>query len=127
MIAVDYLICNRDRHGANIEVLRNARAKTYRIAPLFDHGLSLMYSCTTNEDIDKFDVLEDRRCNNFIGGFSCYDNLSLIKDSKSIFTNTLLESDKAVIFENLDHIVSDEFIDKAWSMIYERYQFYENI
>ena len=127
MIAVDYLICNRDRHGANIEVLRNARAKTYRIAPLFDHGLSLMYSCTTKEDIDKFDVLEDRRCNNFIGGFSCCDNLSLIKDSKSIFTNTLLESDKAVIFENLDHIISDEFIDKAWSMIYERYQIYENI
>ena len=31
MLAVDYLILNRDRHGANIEVLRNARKKTLRI------------------------------------------------------------------------------------------------
>ena len=38
MIAVDFLILNRDRHGANIEVLRNARAHTLRIAPLF-HSL----------------------------------------------------------------------------------------
>ena len=45
MIAVDYIILNRDRHGANIEVLRNSRAHSLRIAPLFDHGLSLMYSC----------------------------------------------------------------------------------
>lgn len=35
MIAVDFLILNRDRHGANNEVLRNARAHTLRIAPLF--------------------------------------------------------------------------------------------
>lgn len=50
MLAVDFLILNRDRHGANIEVLRNARARTLRIAPLFDHGLSLLYSCLSEED-----------------------------------------------------------------------------
>ena len=33
-IAVDYLILNRDRHGANLEVLRNPRARTLRLAPL---------------------------------------------------------------------------------------------
>lgn len=37
MLAVDYLILNRDRHGANIEVLRNGREHSVRIAPLFDH------------------------------------------------------------------------------------------
>ena len=41
MLVVDYLILNRDRHGANIEVLRNSRKKTIRLAPLFDHGNSL--------------------------------------------------------------------------------------
>lgn len=49
MIAIDYLILNRDRHGANIEILRNARARILRIAPLFDHGLSLLYSCISDE------------------------------------------------------------------------------
>ena len=33
MLAVDFLILNRDRHGANIEVLRNARKRSLRIAP----------------------------------------------------------------------------------------------
>ena len=41
-ILTAYLILNRDRHGANIEVLRNSRKKTVRLAPLFDHGLSLL-------------------------------------------------------------------------------------
>ena len=75
MIAVDYIILNRDRHGANIEVLRNARKHTFRIAPLFDHGLSLMYSCQNAEDVDKYDVMEDKKCQNFIGSRSCADNL----------------------------------------------------
>ena len=34
MLLVDYLILNRDRHGANIEVLRNSRAKTYPGPPV---------------------------------------------------------------------------------------------
>ena len=68
MIAVDYIILNRDRHGANIEVLRNAPAHSLRIAPLFDHGISLMYSCTSEEEAKNYNIMEDKRCNNFIGG-----------------------------------------------------------
>ena len=70
MIAVDYIILNRDRNGADIEVLRNARTHTLRIAPLFDHGLSLLYSCMSDEEAAKFNIHEDKRCPNFIGGFS---------------------------------------------------------
>lgn len=43
MFLLDYIICNRDRHGANIEVLQ--KGDTYRLAPLFDNGLSFMFSC----------------------------------------------------------------------------------
>ena len=100
MIAVDYLRLNRDRHGANIEVLRNARAKSLRIAPLFDHGLSLLYSCYNDEDINKFDVLEDKKCQNFIGTNSCYDNLNLI-NNKYVFNNKLNDNDKDFIFKDL--------------------------
>ena len=67
MLAVDFLILNRDRHGANIEVLRNARKHSIRIAPLFDHGLSLLCSCYSEEQIKKFNVMEDKPCQNFIG------------------------------------------------------------
>lgn len=127
MIAVDYLILNRDRHGANIEVLRNSRAHTLRIAPLFNHGLSLLYSCMSDNDAEQFDIMQDKRCQNFIGGFSCSENLQLIKDKTKIFENKLQESDRDIIFEGMDNILSDIFINKIWNMIYERYKIYENL
>ena len=127
MIAVDYLILNRDRHGANIEVLRNSRAHTLRIALLFEHGLSLLYSCMSDNDAEQFDIMQDKRCQNFIGGFACYENLQLIKDKTKIFENKLQESDRDIIFEGMDNILSDIFINKIWNMIYERYKIYENL
>ena len=127
MIVIDYLILNRDRHGANIEILRNTREHSLRIAPLFDHGLSLMYSCMSDQDIDKFDIMEDKRCQNFIGGYSCYDNLQIVGGKKELFTGKLQEKDKTFIFDGLQDIVSDKFIEKAWNMIYERYKIYENL
>jgi hypothetical protein len=127
MIVVDYLILNRDRHGANIEVLRNARAHTLRIAPIFDHGLSLLYSCISDEEAAKFDIMEDKRCQNFIGGYSCYENLALVKDKKNLFEHKLQWNDKEIIFEGIENILSDVFIDKIWNMIYERYKIYENL
>ena len=126
MIAVDYIILNRDRHGANIEVLRNARTHTLRIAPLFDHGLSLMYSCMDAKDVESFDIFEDKRCQNFIGTYSCSDNLKLIK-GKKVFNAKLKPSDKEYIFYGLENVISDVFIDKIWNMIYERYKIYENL
>ena len=128
MIAFDFLILNRDRHGANIEVLRNARAHTLRLAPLFDHGLSLMYSCTTDEEVMKYDILEDKKCQNFIGGFSCFENLSLIGecvDKRKMFKNILKETDKEIVFKDLDGILSPIFINRIWDMIYTRYRILE--
>lgn len=127
MIAVDFIILNRDRHGANIEVLRNARKHTLRIAPLFDHGLSLIYSCNTDEEVRKTDILEDKKCQNFIGSYSCRENLALIKNKKKVFTNELHETDKEKIFAGLEGILSVTFIDTIWNMIYERYKIYEKL
>lgn len=127
MIVVDYLILNRDRHGANIEVLRDARAHTIRIAPLFDHGLSLMYSCETEHDAKIYDIFEDKRCQNFIGSFSCFENLSLIKNNKPVFQRKLTPADKDFILDGIDKILPKTFTDKIWDMIYERYIIYENL
>ena len=127
MLAVDFIILNRDRHGANIEVLRNSKDRTIRIAPLFDHGLSLLYSCINDDEARMFDILEDKRCQNFIGGYSCYDNLKLIQKPQDVFSNKLKESDKEIIFEGLEDVLSETFIDKIWNMIFERYKIYENL
>ena len=127
MLAFDYLILNRDRHGANIEVLRNISDHSVRLAPLFDHGLSLLCSCNTDEEILSFDVTEDRKCGNFIGGRSCYENLSLILDRKNVFAGGLKLSDKDVLLDGLNGIVSDFLIEKIWEMIWTRYKAYENL
>ena len=127
MLAVDYIILNRDRHGANIEILRNARAHTLRIAPLFDHGLSLLYSCLSEDDISSFDIMKDRKCNNFIGSYSCYENLQLIPDPKKVFTGILRQADKKKLFDGFEDILSEAHITKIWNMIYRRYKVYENL
>ena len=127
MLAVDYLILNRDRHGANIEVLRNARKRTLRIAPLLDHGLSLLFSCMTQEDAAEYDVLKDRPCQNFIGGYSCYENLKLIQDKKSVFSHRLHADDREKLFDGLEGTLPDIFFDQIWKMIFERYTIYENL
>ncbi len=126
MIAVDYIILNRDRHGANMEVLRNARLHTKRIAPLFDHGLSLLCSCMTDEEAAAFDIMADRRCNNFIGSSSCYENLELIR-GKNVFTGVLCRDDKDCLLDGLNNVLSDVFLDRIWEMIFERYHVYEDI
>ena len=127
MIAIDFIILNRDRHGANIEVLRNPRAKTLRIAPLFDHGLSLLYSCTSDKEAKSFDIMEDRKCQNFIGGFSTRENLKMLSGRKDLLARKLKKADKQYLFDGLDDILSQVFIEKIWDMIFERYKIYENL
>ena len=125
MLAVDFLILNRDRHGANIEVLKNKRKKTLRLAPLFDHGLSLL--CHSNiEQLASFDVMQDRPCNNFIGSHSTFENLKLIPNTKKPKLNPLKESDCNIILEDLDGIVPQLLQDKIWEMIWKRWCAYED-
>lgn len=127
MLVIDYLILNRDRHGANIEVLRNRREKTIRIAPFFDHGVSLMYSCMSEEAIRGFDVLEDKPCQNFIGSKSTLNNLKLVENPGNIFAGKLGLGDKDILFEDLEGAISKEHMDKLWDMIWKRWCYYENL
>ena len=126
MLVVDYLILNRDRHGANIEVLRNSRKKKNRMAPLFDHGLSLLCRCINDEQVDTFDVMEDKPCNNYIGSRSTWENLKLIPKDKIPSINSLCESDRERVMEGLDGIISKTLQDKIWEMIWKRWCVYED-
>jgi hypothetical protein len=126
MLVVDYLILNRDRHGANIEVLRNSRKKTLRLAPLFDHGLSLLFSCLNNKAIEKYDILDDKLTNNYIGSRSTWENLKLIPAEKLPQLNPLKESDQSILLEGLDGIIPSNLQEKIWDMIWKRWCLYEN-
>lgn len=127
MLVVDYLILNRDRHGANIEVLRNGREHTIRIAPLFDHGLSFLCSCYSDEEIQKFDISEDKPCQNFIGSRSTWENLRLIKVKEPLFQTKLKLEDRETIFREVSFVLSEVHQDKIWNMLWERWCQYEKL
>ena len=126
MLVVDFLILNRDRHGANIEVLRNSRKKSLRLAPLFDHGLSFLFNCSTEAQIENYDILEDKPTNNFLGSRSTKKNLELIPPDKTVKLSALHESDKTDIMAGLDEIVPALLLDRIWEMIWNRWCFYED-
>ena len=127
MIAVDYLILNRDRHGGNIEILSNSRLHELRMAPMFDHGLSLLCSCMSEDEAERFDVMEDRRCNNYIGSKSCFENLQRISDAGDVFSSGLKDADRELLFYGLDGTLSDIYFQKIWEMLSKRYKVYEDL
>lgn len=47
MLVVDYITINRDRHGANIEILKYKDKEVF--APLFDNGLTFACSITIEQ------------------------------------------------------------------------------
>lgn len=128
MLVVDFLICNRDRHGANIEVLRNRENRTIRLAPLFDHGLSLIFQCTNQAMLDSVDVMEDKAIQCFVGSKSAYDNLKLIPRGQLPIFPELMESDKQILFENIgDEIMPTAWRELIWEMIWRRWKYYANL
>lgn len=114
IMGVDYLIANRDRHGANIEVLRDEHGGL-RLAPVFDSGLSLAFSTYGNEDrIAAVDPLADVNANNYLGTRSLEKNLGLIERPLGW---SLSETDVDAVLEGLDGIISDAHIGKIRDII----------
>ena len=126
MLVVDFLILNRDRHGANIEVLRDSAKKEMRLAPLFDHGLSLVCRCHKEEELVGVDVMEDKPVQCFVGSRSVQRNLELIPKDKLPQINSLKEQDRQYLFKGLERIMSTSWQDKIWQMIWRRWQYYES-
>lgn len=127
MLVVDYLILNRDRHGANMEVLRDRRNKTIRLAPLFDHGLSLLFQCETEEQLAKEDVMTDKPVQCFVGSRSAWENLKLIPKDKLPRMRVLTKADKGKLMDGLNEALPQPWLDKIWDMIWRRWLAYEDI
>ena len=127
MLVCDFLILNRDRHGANMEVLRNRRTGKVRLAPLFDNGLSLVFSCKDAETLGKFDVLEDRRIQSFVGGNSARKNLELIPREDMLALPELRDNVREKLFNGLEQAIGTEWLDKIWEMLSGRRRLYEDL
>jgi len=125
MILTDFLVANRDRHGANIEVLRSPQGE-YRLAPLFDHGVSLLFSTYGDEAaIREFDVMKDIPVNNYIGSRSLFRNLDLLP--KNLKVNPPSAADFDYIFRGVDKAVSPALAAKMREMLERRWKHYEEI
>ncbi len=103
---LDYLICNRDRHGANIEVLE--KKGMYRMAPVFDNGLSLMFSCYHDGmAMECFDRQKDGPVNNFVGTMSLSENLKMVPKDMTDKVKTA-DFSEDIIFKGMENIRQSE-------------------
>lgn len=123
MMLVDYLIANRDRHGANIEVLYGKDG--FRLAPLFDNGCSFVFSCYGDEErMRAFDPLEDVLANNYLGTRSLEENLRFVN---GVQVNPLKEEHRERLIGGLDGIVSQVHQEVIWNIIWSRWRHIEEV
>lgn len=119
MMAFDYLIINRDRHGANIEII--LRDNKVELAPLFDHGVSLAYSCYDDkESISAFDSEFDKQVNNFLGTRSLSENLSFVHQGALGLRHFNEVED--VLFRGLDGVIPVSLKEKIWEILSLRWR-----
>lgn len=119
MMLVDYLIANRDRHGANIEVLRG-RDGSLRLAPLFDNGVSLAFSCYNDEEgAAQTKPLREVRANNFIGTRSLEENLRFVPSG--IDVGSVDEGNRAALLAGLEGVLPQVHLDAIWNIIWQRW------
>lgn len=124
MFLVDFLIVNRDRHGANIEMLYDAQ-DNLRIAPLYDHGVSFVAPYQNNVSaIATFDPMADVQTTNFVGRQSLYYNLSLIR--KPVVVNALKEEALRCILREVQPYLTPQHIQKIYAIITGRYMYARN-
>ena len=116
LLFVDYLIVNRDRHGANLEVL--TKAANLRLSPLFDHGLSFVGPYQNDlERIKDFDPLTDVQANNFFGTHSLESNLRLITSPVILQTDVINFTE---LFRDLEPFITAVHTSKITDIINAR-------
>lgn len=120
MLMFDFIIINRDRHGANIELFK-CDSGGYRVAPLFDNGMSFLFYVSDDTAVRNFDITKDYNVNNYLGYHSLEKNLQFV--DRRVKLNQLKRTDKASLFTGLTEILSKEHRDKIWDIIEWRYNY----
>lgn len=126
MMLADFLVSNKDRHGANIEVLME-KDGSVRLAPLFDFGLSLLFSKNGEfvNDVDGYDVMADYPANNYLGSRFLFKNLELMPEKIKIPNRD--EQAREAVLNGLEGILPTAHLDKIWEMIAKRWDYYEEL
>ena len=127
MTVFDFLISNRDRHGANIEVLFDRKRKKVRPAPLFDHGLSFACRCHDAEELAGFDVMKDTKIQSFVGSNSAFDNLGILPVDYLKSLPPIEKKDIEDITAGLEDALSPEYIDTIKEMITRRWAYIDDL
>ena len=126
MLFADYVIFNRDRYGANVEVLIDDK-NNIRFSPLFDHGLSLLLSDYDNKEYVKdYDITKSEPTNSFFGTRSTYENLKFIEDKSTIKKYELSKNDLDYIFLKLEGILPKFTIRKLKLFIQTRLKIWKS-
>ncbi len=84
-----------------------------------------MCSCYSDGEIERFDIMEDRPCQNFVGSRSTLENLGMIEDKTVVFQNGLELKHKEVLFKDLESVLSKKHREKIWNMLWLRWCEYE--
>lgn len=120
ILLFDYLIFNRDRHGANVEVL--LKRGNARLAPIFDNGLSFLFSTyDETEKIENFNILGTGIVNNWFGHMDVKDNLAFVP-KEEIQRVSKLDWDRERVFKDLEQCdaVSEKLKNAIWRMLLDR-------
>ena len=125
MLVIDFLIMNRDRHGANIEVLMDRKNQSFRLAPLFDQGLSFVCRCRNDAEVMDFEAMKDIKVQSFFGSNSLFENLKMVPIS---YLKKLPSGlDRTEIFEGLDGIMSPKVLNKIWEILSRRWEYLDHL
>ncbi len=127
MLILDFLILNRDRHGKNLEVIRDRKNRRFSLAPLFDQGLCLLFRCRSEKDMELMDTSADRPVHCFVGGRSPMENLKLIPPEKWPKLNPLTTEDIGDVLKGLDAVMPQIWMEKAKEMLQKRYALLQEV
>jgi hypothetical protein len=120
LLLVDYIIASRDRHGANIELLKDLHGNL-RVAPIFDNGVSLTQPYYTEADLERFDWKADITANNFLGTQNLRENLKYI--TNPVVVNAVDDNRITDILKDFKNILSEKHIETIKEMLLWRYDY----
>lgn len=124
IVIFDYVICNMDRHGKNIEVLLNDKGK-YRLATAFDNSFTAItyrYNQMLNKDFEKYKYNDQLKVNNYLGSNTLEGNLKLFKHLPKL---KYLNRDD--LFKGLGKTTTRTFRNNYYNFINERIKKYNEI
>ena len=125
MLTADFLLMNRDRHGANIEILENTESGALRLAPLYDHGFSLLAAASEEKDVNAFDITEERRVQSFVGHDTTVENLAFVPQEKLLALPKDVPWD--ALFSEIQFAAPDYWICQTKKLAAYRWNKYEDL